>query len=79
MSISRLALFNGKYDPPEAKKDENCDDEGFGGLGEGGAYQLKSELFEGDILTVLSGLTELTEKLEMLGSEKEMKKVCYVM
>jgi len=41
---------------------------------------LKSELFEGDILTVLSGLTELTKKLERLGCEKgEVREVWYVM
>jgi hypothetical protein len=57
----------------------------------GGAYTLKVEpqtmprgsedIYVGDILTVLSsGLTELTSKLEMLGSEaRETREVCYVM
>jgi len=49
------------------------------GESNGGAYQLKNEPCEG-ILTLLSGLAELTSKLEMLDSEKEeMKEVCYVM
>ena len=42
----------------------------------GGAYHLKNELFP-DMLTVLSGLTELTKRLEFEG--KEVKELCYVM
>jgi hypothetical protein len=35
---------------------------------------------EGDILTLLSGLTDLTERLEMLDCKKqEVKELCYVM
>jgi len=45
----------------------------------GGAYQLKVEP-HGDILIVLSGLVELTEKLEMLDFESSQKReLCYVM
>lgn len=45
----------------------------------GGAYQLKNEP-HGDILTLLSGLTELIEKLEMLDFERgEKMGLCYVM
>ena len=45
----------------------------------GGAYVSKVEPHE-DILTVLSGLTELTEKLEMLEFEGSKKReLCFVM
>jgi hypothetical protein len=48
-------------------------------LRNGGAYQLKVEL-SGDILTVFSGLVELTEKLERLDIDgKEERELCYVM
>jgi len=48
------------------------------GESNGGAYQLKVEP-HGDILTLLSGLVELNEKLEMLDFEgKEKKELCYV-
>jgi len=45
----------------------------------GGAYQLKVEP-RGDILTLLSGLAELSEKLEMLDFESNVKQeLSYVM
>lgn len=43
-----------------------------------GAYQLKVEP-HGDILTLLSQLTELTSKLEMLDFERsEKRELCYI-
>jgi len=48
-------------------------------VGNGGAYQLKVEP-HGDILTLLSRLAELSEKLEMLEFERgDKREPCYVM
>jgi len=68
--FTELTIFDGKLEYKATEEFEpllNRKEMTSGSLG--GAYQLKSELF-GDILTVLSGLTELTAKLEILEFER---------